>query len=714
MAANPLLFQEADVARNAITASQQKEIAKLYTEWAKQINKKAQKYALKTNPSSVVSTVQQMELEAMLQEASKQMAQDIGNVAVKNMYRSANVVVQCNNEWMRSLGFNADAVNAAFSNVPMGVVQNIITGNVYQGGWNLSKAIWGIQESTMKSIHEIVAAGVAENLSTYEIAKKLEQFVNPSKQKPWNLKAPDGKMIYKKKVDYNAQRLVRTLVQHSYQQAFVTVTKHNPFITDYIWNANGSRVCELCKARDGKHFKKDELPLDHPNGMCVMVPNVDSYDDIADRLADWVKGKDDPAIDEYASKLGFDIPKVEQQRFTPEQQKYLGPYGYSPGHMPANFDEWSHKISWEQGTEILNAMGTGWSDDHPYQQLQKYYEQVLMGKGTIPQVVKKQVVPGAMTGGMMSGADFAAKYGTSSGKTFNYWYSKLSPEAKEIAKQLKGDSGMSWQEWYEANIYKAKAGAKPKVPAPKPTATKAQKAQNATVPSQLTEEMKRQWQKIFASQDTDAMLEFESKYLANLPREQLDAITTYTGSSFSEMNGYLRRRYRGVSEEDAARQSGLSATNRKKIDKISEGLSQLRTQQDMVLYRGTGMGELAGFIAGAGDDFNAVRRQLGNMPFEQLRSTFVGTVKEYAGFTSTCCTNSRYQWDNSGFRGGSGSVEMAIFAPKGTPASPIMSISQFDTAEGEFLLDKGTRIYIHDIEQNGRVLRVWAEIVPNT
>ena len=34
------------------------------------------------------------------------------------------------------------------------------------------------------------------------------------------------------KVDYNAQRLARTLVQHSYQQSVIAVTKDNPFVTE--------------------------------------------------------------------------------------------------------------------------------------------------------------------------------------------------------------------------------------------------------------------------------------------------------------------------------------------------------------------------------------------------------------------------------------------------------------------------------------------------
>ena len=232
MAANPLIFQSAEQTRDAIQASQKKEIAALYEQWAKQIGAKAVKFSHQSNLSAPVSEMQMRELEKMLRQANEQVTKEVNGIIVRNMYRSSNVVVQSNVEWLKSLGFDGEAINVAFSNVPTGIVQNIITGNIYQGRWNLSSAIWGNNEAILKDVYGVVAAGVAQNLPTYEIAKLLEQYVKPSSKKPWNLKAPDGKPIYRKQVDYSAQRLARTLVQHSYQQPFVTVTKYNPMVID--------------------------------------------------------------------------------------------------------------------------------------------------------------------------------------------------------------------------------------------------------------------------------------------------------------------------------------------------------------------------------------------------------------------------------------------------------------------------------------------------
>ena len=60
--ANKLIFKDAEKARDAITASQSKEIAKLYNEWADEIGERAKYYARKTTASSVVSERQMREL----------------------------------------------------------------------------------------------------------------------------------------------------------------------------------------------------------------------------------------------------------------------------------------------------------------------------------------------------------------------------------------------------------------------------------------------------------------------------------------------------------------------------------------------------------------------------------------------------------------------------------------------------------------------------
>lgn len=300
-----LIFKDAEVAKDAIMASQKKEIAALYEEWADEIGERAEYYSHKSNPSAAVSERQMRELQKMLRATSEDISNEVYHKIKKNMYIISDAVIASNVKWLASFGFNEKGLNAAFNYVPDQIVRNLITGQIYDSGWSLSKRIWSDNELALKDIYRVVARGMAQNKPIYEIAKDLEAYVRPNARLPWNLRMSDGRKIYKKQVDYNAQRLARTLVQHSYQQSFVAVTKKNPFITDYIWHSNGSRVCDLCKSRDGVHFKKDELPMDHPNGMCVMEPAV--VDNMVDQLANWFNSPDGtyPEIDEFAKDFGY-------------------------------------------------------------------------------------------------------------------------------------------------------------------------------------------------------------------------------------------------------------------------------------------------------------------------------------------------------------------------------------------------------------------------
>lgn len=359
---NPLIFKDSEAAKLAIMDSQKKEIAALYESWADEIGERAKYYSHKSTASAPLSERYYRELQKQLRETSQQVSNEVYGIIKNNTYTVADAVVADNVKWLEQFGFSAKGLNAAFSYVPDSVVRNLFTGQIYDSGWSLSSRIWGDNENTLKEIYKVMAGGLAQQKPIYEIAKDLEKYVRPSAAKPWNLAAPDGRKIYPKQIDYNAQRLARTLVQHGYQQSFVATTQKNPFITEYIWRSNGSRVCDLCKARDGVHYKKNELPLDHPNGMCTMEPAI--AEDMIDQLADWFNSPDGtfPEIDEFAGNFGYHVSKT----------------------------------------------------------------------GTVK--------------------DFLDKYGTST-KSPNAWFNSLTPIQKAEAKALKDESGLTWNQWYEKNIY---------------------------------------------------------------------------------------------------------------------------------------------------------------------------------------------------------------------------------------------------------------------
>ena len=292
-----------DRRKRKITQDSLKEIEKIYKNVLKGISKELTKQALKDTYSSGVRITQLINLQRQINAALRRAQQDIENSIERSIYDMSIETIEYSKEFLKQLGLEDYMTDLSFSYVPEDIVRRLTTGQIYTQGWSLSKSIWKDANRTSQDLYRIVASGIAQNKDTYSIAKDLEQYVNPSKRKSWNLKDKDGRYIYPRKIDYNAQRLARTLIQHSYQQSFVETTRDNPLISYYRWIANGSRRCEICIARNGKTYKKNELPLDHPNGMCIMEPVISKNRN--ERLRKWVNGGTDKNLDNYARKLGY-------------------------------------------------------------------------------------------------------------------------------------------------------------------------------------------------------------------------------------------------------------------------------------------------------------------------------------------------------------------------------------------------------------------------
>lgn len=487
---NKLVFKDAEEAKKSIMVEQQREIAKLYEDWADDIAKQAEYYSHKFDSSAYVSERYYKQLRRQLRKTSQEVSNEIYNKIKSNMYLISDEVVKSNVKWLKSFGFSEEGLNATFSYVPKDTVERLVTGQIYKSGWSLSKRIWGDNEQTLKDIYQVMAKGIAEQKPIYDIAKDLESYVRPNARLPWNLRMADGVRIYKKQVDYNAQRLARTLVQHSYQQSFVSTTKDNPFILDYVWRANGSRACELCMSRDGVHYKKDDLPMDHPNGMCVMEPSIDK--DMNEKLADWFNSPDGtyPEIDEFASNFGYEVKPIKsvkdylykygnstksmnawyqsmthiqkaEAKFLKQQEgltwrewydkhiyngkdkqikeyqkKYLNAYGFNKNKMPSNFDEWFNNLKFEDIFDIEQIMSAKGSYDDYMKASEAFYKEYLENK-TEKATVKKAVKETAKETAKKSAFKIKQEYIDDFLKPYGFDADNLPKNLEEYANALK-------------------------------------------------------------------------------------------------------------------------------------------------------------------------------------------------------------------------------------------------------------------------------------
>ena len=295
-----LKFNESQHARIKLTRTQRKLIRRMYSQAHKEIKNKIEKLGHFENVSPISNINSLRQLAKDIEEEYGKLGAKLEEQIINDMIETSNEVIKTSANFAITSGL---VVGSGYYNLPTEIVNRIIAGKVYEKRWSLSNEIWKQSSKIRKDINVIIAKGVTLNKSAYDIAKDLEKYVNPSARKDW-----EWSKVYpgtNRKIDYNAQRLARTLVSHAYQQSIVTSTKDNPFVKGIRWlTSNSHRVCPICLERDGKVYKPEDLPLDHPNGMCTFEAVIEeSMDDVAKRIADWYNGKEDFEIDKYAKSL---------------------------------------------------------------------------------------------------------------------------------------------------------------------------------------------------------------------------------------------------------------------------------------------------------------------------------------------------------------------------------------------------------------------------
>lgn len=296
-----------------LTKSDRKYIENLYVDLTKDISDEMRRLSI--TPQTNTVKLEKFRLTQLQKSVDRELAHirdETQTRIMSSMTMAAQSVSQSNVDWLSSMGLKFYHTPAA---VPADVIANLVSGKVYADNWEFSKRIWGDYRQSKGDLANIIAKGVAAGKSTYDIAVDLQTYVNPKAAKPW-----DWSKVYphsKKKIDYNAQRLARTMTAHAYQQSVIETSKANPFVYSVQWRSamEHNRTCLICEQRNGNIYPLDNVPLDHPNGLCTIFPVIQgSLKDVAGQLADWVNGnadeRFDKKMDSYIDFLGFDPQKI--------------------------------------------------------------------------------------------------------------------------------------------------------------------------------------------------------------------------------------------------------------------------------------------------------------------------------------------------------------------------------------------------------------------
>lgn len=294
------LCQEAQNKKLKLAKKQEQQIKKIYDDMYLKVSKKLNK----VNPNTLSERYLE-ELKKELEKEIRTIHRQVGKIIKKNIEKSSELANNVQLDFFMSINsqYNLnmkDTFSSMFSKIPKDAMNEILFGKAYKDRKGLSERIWEYNNKFSKDIDYVIAEGIAAKKSTYEIAKDLEKYVNPNTVKDW-----DWNKVYpntSKKVDYNAQRLARTAVNHAFQQAQKRSCEKNPYVEGIRWisaNSHG-RTCELCRERDNQVFKVNDVPLDHPNGLCTTVPEIPmSLEEIGTELRAWVDGDTNNKLDKW-------------------------------------------------------------------------------------------------------------------------------------------------------------------------------------------------------------------------------------------------------------------------------------------------------------------------------------------------------------------------------------------------------------------------------
>lgn len=240
----------------------------MYNELFKIIKKNIAKLQLNNNSSSSIYN-NRIAFNLLEKSLDKSCANLITNLRVdilQEMHQICSSVID-EVEDETNLEINKD-------NLIEDVMSAVILGTIYNTNWKLSSALQKILESNEDLVYDIIEQGMAEGKSAEEIAEEIIRVLDPNSNQEKRSYTKDHKTLYVGRPDYQAHRLARTTLQHTYQTVVVGASKMISEITSrkvmIRWiSAMAPNTCQICESRHLNLYSPDDLPLEHPNGQCT-------------------------------------------------------------------------------------------------------------------------------------------------------------------------------------------------------------------------------------------------------------------------------------------------------------------------------------------------------------------------------------------------------------------------------------------------------------
>lgn len=263
------------------------------------------------------------EMQRTYRRRISEMAGDIEGTITDAMQETAGIPARSGAERMSEIyskaggRLSAETFSDMYARVPEEAIRAVISGRAYLDGKSLSGRIWTQAGRLEGGINEIIKQGLAQQKGTAEIARELEQYVNPSAHETIAERRERVKrqaaLPFAGNIEYNCQRLARTSINHALFLATKEYAALSPFCKAIHWELSddhferqvlpfGADICDEYATHDEGlgigNWPVEGVPLPHAQCLCCQWPEESgTLDECAERLGAWLSGGEDAELD---------------------------------------------------------------------------------------------------------------------------------------------------------------------------------------------------------------------------------------------------------------------------------------------------------------------------------------------------------------------------------------------------------------------------------
>ncbi len=167
--------------------------------------------------------------------------------------------------------------SAKWTAIGQKIVRDVAKKNLQ--GLTVSERIWDLTSRTESDLKRLIANGIAQGRSPYEISKQIEKYVSPRIGAADELGIQTGPGIYRSPYR-NAMRLARTETNRAYTQASSNFYQNKPWVSevDVTLSPDHDVTDECDDLADAGPYSPEEadglIPV-HPHCMCSLTPRID-------------------------------------------------------------------------------------------------------------------------------------------------------------------------------------------------------------------------------------------------------------------------------------------------------------------------------------------------------------------------------------------------------------------------------------------------------